>query len=67
MKYVFYNDEGNKILGYFEVATKNSIDYYCLTIQNEMPADIRRYAEEIREAIKTRETENPSNRIGDLV
>lgn len=47
--------------------TKNGVDYYCLTIQNEMPADIRRYAEEIREAIKTRETENPSNRIGDLV
>lgn len=27
-KYVFYNEEENRILGYFEVATKNHIDYY---------------------------------------
>lgn len=27
-KYVFYNDDKSKILGYFEVATKNNIDYY---------------------------------------
>jgi hypothetical protein len=26
MRYVFYNE--NKILGYFEVATKNALDYY---------------------------------------
>ncbi len=47
--------------------TKNGVDYYCLTIQNEMPADIRRYAEEIREAIKNREAKDPSDRIGNLV
>ncbi|MBQ9150006.1 hypothetical protein IJX73_03650 [bacterium] len=28
LKYVFYNDEENKLLGYFEVATKNCQDYY---------------------------------------
>ena len=27
-KFVFYNDNENKILGYFEVATKNNLDYY---------------------------------------
>ncbi len=27
-KYVFYNDDETKILGYFEVATKNNCDYY---------------------------------------
>lgn len=28
LKYVFYNNEENQILGYFEVATKNHLDYY---------------------------------------
>lgn len=28
MKYVFLNTQENKILGYFEVATKNNIDFY---------------------------------------
>lgn len=27
-KYVFYSDDETKILGYFEVATKNNIDFY---------------------------------------
>ena len=27
-KYIFYNHDKNKILGYFEVATKNNLDYY---------------------------------------
>ena len=27
-KYIFYNDDETKMLGYFEVATKNSFDYY---------------------------------------
>ena len=27
-KYIFYNEEQNKIVGYFEVATKNNYDYY---------------------------------------
>ena len=27
-KYVFYNDDETKILGYFEVATKNGVDFY---------------------------------------
>ena len=27
-KFIFYNDDENKILGYFEVATRNHVDYY---------------------------------------
>lgn len=27
-KYIFYNDDETKLLGYFEVATKNNFDYY---------------------------------------
>ena len=27
-RYIFYNDEQNKIVGYFEVATKNNQDFY---------------------------------------
>ena len=27
-KFIFYNDNENKILGYFEVATRNHVDYY---------------------------------------
>lgn len=27
-KYVFYNDDETKLLGYFEVATKNGVDFY---------------------------------------
>jgi len=27
-KYIFYNDDETKLLGYFEVATKNNYDYY---------------------------------------
>ena len=28
MKYIFYNDDRTKVLGYFEIATKNCVDYY---------------------------------------
>jgi len=28
IQYIFYNDNNSKILGYFEIATKNNLDYY---------------------------------------
>ncbi|MBQ8476057.1 hypothetical protein IJ531_03245 [bacterium] len=28
MRYVFFNDDNSSVLGYFEVATKNNLDYY---------------------------------------
>ena len=44
----------------------NGIEFYCLAIQNEIPADIRKYAEEIKNVIEERR-ENQDDRIKNLI